>query len=241
MLNLESISERIRQSLDARTLARDQALAQARLLTRASAYAIRAIHRSEHDLANQNLAEARGLAETLKSGLASFPDLFFTGYTQDALKEFGEASITCALIQNMPLPEPADLGLENATYLNSLAETVGELRRRCLDILRQGYSSEAERLLACMDEIYSLLVTIDYPDAITNGLRRQTDLVRGIVERTRGDLTISLREMHLQRSLSALARHLQVEENDLLPGGGSLLRTAGDDPSEGDLANHSRV
>ena len=87
----------------------------------------------------------------------------------------------------MPLPE--ELGIEYATYLNGLAETVGELRRRCLDILRHGYSDEAERLLGCMDEIYSLLVTMDYPDAITNGLRRQTDLVRGIVERTRGDLT----------------------------------------------------
>ncbi|MEN6408350.1 MAG: haloacid dehalogenase, partial [Anaerolineaceae bacterium] len=92
-----------------------------------------------------------------------------------------------------------------------LAEVTGELRRRCLDILRQGYSSEAERLLRCMDDIYGELVTLDYPDAITNGLRRQTDLVRGIVERTRGDLTISLREQHLEKSMEALARMLPKE------------------------------
>ena len=97
--------------------------------------------------------------------------------------------------------------MEYATYLNGLAEVTGELRRRCLDILRQGYSQEAERLLACMDDIYNLLVTIDYPDAITHGLRRQTDLVRGIVERTRGDLTLSLREERLKQALdNAVAR-----------------------------------
>ena len=144
--------------------------------------------------------------ETLKHDLAGFPDLYYAGYTQDAIKEFAEASITCALIENRPLPMPDELGLENATYLNGLAEVTGELRRRCLDILRQGYSDEAERLLACMDEIYAMLVTLDYPDAVTNGLRRQTDLVRGIVERTRGDLTLSLREQHLRAGHAAPGR-----------------------------------
>jgi len=214
MRNLENISNQIRQAFDLRTQARDQALAQARQLTRNAALAIRAIHRSERDLAHQHLAEARQLADTLKQDLSAFPDLFYAGYTQDALKEFSEANITCALIENQPLPTPEELGLEYVTYLNGLAEVSGELRRRCLDILRQGYSAEAERLLTCMDEIYSVLVTLDYPDAITNGLRRQTDLVRGIVERTRGDLTIALREQHLEQQLASLARQLQTGEND---------------------------
>ena len=59
-----------------------------------------------------------------------------------------------------------------------------------------------------MDEIYSMLVTMDYPDAVTNGLRRQTDLVRGIVERTRGDLTISLREQHLEDTIRKLSTQI---------------------------------
>ena len=155
---------------------------------------------SEQTLAQEHLAEARELVQALQAELPSFPDLYYAGYTQDAIKEFAEASITCALIENQPLPTPEELGVEYATYLNGLAEATGELRRRCLDILRQGYSQEAERLLGCMDDIYGVLVTLDYPDAITNGLRRQTDLVRGIVERTRGDLTISLREQHLQQA-----------------------------------------
>jgi translin len=208
MENLEAIGERIRQAFDARSQARDRALARARLLTRHSANAIRAIHRSEHALAYENLAAGRELAAAMQSDLAGYPDLYYAGYTQDSLKEFCEASITCALIENQALPTPEELGAEYATYLNGLAEVTGELRRRCLDILRQGYSQEAERLLGCMDDIYGILVTLDYPDAITNGLRRQTDLVRGIVERTRGDLTISLREQHLEQSLARLSNQL---------------------------------
>lgn len=209
MENLDAITDRIRQDFDARTRARDQALTQARALTRHAAIAIRAIHRSENPEAQEHLAEARSLVEALRGDLAPFPDLYYAGYTQDALKEYAEASITWALVGNLPLPSPEELGLENATYLNGLAEVSGELRRRCLDLLRQGYSVETERLLACMDDIYGVLVTLDYPDAITNGLRRQTDLVRGIVERTRGDLTISLREQLLQQALSQLSARLE--------------------------------
>ena len=209
MDKLEQISEQIRESFDIRNKARDEALAVCRILNRHAAHAIRAIHRSEVEEAHTQLEDARKLATGLRDSLADHPDLFFSGYTQDALKEFTEAEITCALIQNQPLPTPEDLKVENATYLNGLAEVTGELRRRCMDILRQGYSQEAERLLGCMDDIYSVLVTMDYPDAITNGLRRHTDLVRGIVERTRGDLTISLREQHLESALADLSAKLK--------------------------------
>ncbi|MEP7135268.1 MAG: haloacid dehalogenase, partial [Chloroflexota bacterium] len=144
----------------------------------------------------------------LHNELEGHPDLFFAGYTQDALKEFVEANVTCALIQNQPLLTPEELNVEESTYLNGLAEVVGELRRRTLDILRHGYSQEAERLLGYMDEIYSVLVTIDYPDAITNGLRRQTDLARGIIEKTRGDVTFSLRGEDLTQAISKLSSQL---------------------------------
>jgi translin len=201
MQALEAISERSHKDFDARTKVRDQALAQARQLTRHAAHTIRAIHRGEVENAQIELNQAGELVQSLKQGLANFPDLFYAGYTQDAIKEFTEASITFALIQDHDLPSPEDLAVETATYWNGLAEVVGELRRRCLDILRQGYSDEAERLLATMDEIYTHLVTMDYPDAVTQGLRRQTDLVRSIVEKTRGDLTLSLRFQLMERAL----------------------------------------
>lgn len=214
MPKLESIADRIRQGFEARSAARDQALARARQLTRACALAIRAVHRDEADTMNKHLAEARQLADTLRNDLAGHPDLFYAGYTQDALKEFVEASVTCTLIQNQPLQTPEELGVADFTYLNGLAEVVGELRRRTLDILRHGYSQEAERLLGLMDDIYSVLVTMDYPDAITNGLRRQTDLARGIIEKTRGDITFSLRGEHLEQAIGRLETRL-----DGKPGG----------------------
>lgn len=208
MNRLETIAERIHQAFEARTVARDRALAQARTLTRHCANAIRAVHRDEYELAQKQLDEANHLAQALRADLAEFPSLYYAGYTQDALKELAEASIVYALVTDRPLPSPQEMGLEDATYLNGLAEAAGELRRRCLDILRHGYSQEAERLLGYMDDIYAVLTTMDYPDAITGGLRRLTDVVRSVTERTRGDLTISLRQEHLEQTMRRLESRL---------------------------------
>jgi len=208
MDKLEGIAEQIRQSFETRTAARDKALAQARALTRACALSIRAVHRNETSVMQEHLDDAHKLAVSLRVDLAGYPDLYFTGYTQDALKEFAEASITCALIRHQSLPTPDELDLSAATYLNGLAESIGEMRRRCLDMLRQGNSAEAEHMLSHMEDIFSILVTMDYPDAITNGLRRQTDVARAIIERTRGDLTFSLRGEQLERSISRLSGQL---------------------------------
>lgn len=204
MENLEEIADRIRKSFDDKSSARDKALAQTRNLTRYSAQSIRASHRNEVREAEESLSQARILVKTLQSDLEAYPDLYFAGYSQDALKEFAEASIVFALFRKHELPTPEDLGVEFNTYLRGLAESVGELRRRTLDILIEGHSTEAERLLEYMDDIYTVLVTMDYPDAITSGLRRLTDLVRGITERTRGDLLISLRQQELEKNLKHL-------------------------------------
>ena len=212
MHKLEHIAEDIRNDFDIHTSARDKALARARQLTRACSLAIRAVHRDDTDEMNAHLTEAHGLAKALTTDLHEHPDLFFAGYTQDALKEFVEANVTCALIRNEALLTPEELGVVNATYLNGLAEVVGELRRRILDILRHGYSEEAERLLSYMDEIYSVLVTMDYPDAITHGLRRQTDIARSIIEKTRGDITFSLRGEHLEQAIERLSNQLNGEQ-----------------------------
>lgn len=209
MENLEAIAEQIHQALEARTAAREKALSQARTLTRHCANAIRAVHRDERDLAEEHLRDAQTLAKNMSTELANYPDLLYAGYTQDALKEYAEANIVYALVGNETLPAPEDLDLEIAAYLNGLAETVGELRRRCLDILRHGYSAEAERLLSHMDDIYAVLITMDYPNAITGNLRRQTDIVRSLTERTRGDLTLSLRQEHLEQKLVKLEERLK--------------------------------
>ena len=212
MEKLEQIAERIRGEFDAHTEARDKALTRSRMLIRFCSQAIRAVHREETDLMNEHLAEADKLANLLTEGLKEFPNLYHTGYTQDALKEYAEAQITCALMLNQPLPSPEEINVFHATWLKGLSEVVGELRRRCLDILRKGYSPEAERLLGLMDDIFSVLVTMDYPDAITNGLRRQTDIARSIIERTRGDLTFSLQGENLAQAISSLSEQLLTDD-----------------------------
>jgi translin len=201
MKNLDQIASRIRDTLTAKNAARDKALERSRTLIRFCANSIRATHRDQRDEARALLGQAKEIVDTIRTDLAHYPDLYYAGYSQDALKEFAEASIVLALVSDEPIPDPETLGVENAAYLNGLGEAATEMRRRCLDIIRHDHSAEAERLLDAMDEIYSLLVTIDYPDALTGGLRRTTDIVRSVVERTRGDLTNSLRQQKLQDAL----------------------------------------
>ena len=151
----------------------------------------------------------QALTNTLRT---KHPDLFFAGYTQDAIKEYCEACLTVAMIKGEALPTPQELEAEPPAYLNGLTETLGELRRRCLDLLRPGYSAEVERLLALMDDVFTQLVTMDYPDAITDGLRRRTDLARGIIERTRADITVSFRQNELEIKLDRLSELLEGKQ-----------------------------
>ena len=203
---LDLICDQIRHEFDQKTALRDEALKQARELTRHASLAIRAIHREDHDEAQSEINLGRELAQALTRTLRTeHPELFFAGYTQDAIKEYCEACLTVAMIKGEVLPTPQDLDAEPPAYLNGLTETLGELRRRCLDLLRPGYSAEVERLLAVMDDVFTQLVTMDYPDAITDGLRRRTDLARGIIERTRADITVSFRQNELESKLDRLS------------------------------------
>ena len=201
MERLEAIIEQAQVYLEAKNVARDQALARSRQLIRHCALAIRAVHRGEREQATELLSTAGEAARHMVGDLADHPDLYHAGYTQDALKEFVEASVTEALITGRPLPMPEELDVLPATYLNGLAEAMGELRRYILDVLRRGQVGRCEEMLQVMQDVYSVLVTIDYPDALTGGLRRTTDMVRGVLERTRGDLTVAARQEAMQHAL----------------------------------------
>jgi translin len=208
MDNLDAIGERIQEFLESKNAARERALKLSRVTIRHCSLAIRAAHREEDDLVDQHLQKAHEQLTSLGSELEPYPDLYHAGYTQSALKEYAEANIVYSLLRGGTLPDPEDLEVEYAAYLGGLSEAAGELRRRVLDILRHDRLEEAERLMAAMDEIYGMLVTMDFPDAITDGLRRKTDMVRGVVERTRGDLTTSRQQRELQAALEEVARKL---------------------------------
>jgi translin len=204
-VDLEPVAEGFRDRFDARMRARERALASARRAIRSCANAIRALHRGEGDLAGRLMEEARLALDDGLDAVRDHPEIRFAGYLQDAQKEYAESRITQALLTGTePLPDPGALGVEDAPYLNGMAEAIGEGRRFVLDLLRQGEVDRAEAVLGAMEDIYSVLVSIDYPDAITGNLRRSTDVARALIEKTRGDLSTAIGQRDLRE---ALERH----------------------------------
>ena len=200
--NLEAIAEKIRAALAVKHQAREAAYPMTRQVVRNAANAIRAVHREEFDKAKELLATSQGLLAQVYAAVREHADLRHSGYVDTAEREYAEAAITLALASNKPIPEPEELGVGNPPYLNGLAEAASEMRRHLLDALRRDEVGRCEEILASMDDIYNVLVTIDFPDAITGNLRRTTDLVRGVLERTRGDLTMAISQQRLVRKLA---------------------------------------
>ncbi len=210
--NLEQIADRIREALSRKNQAREAAYPVSRHVVRNAANAIRAVHRGEFEAAEKLLTQARGLLEQIKSAVADYPDLLHAGYVDTAEKEYTEASVTMALATQSPLPDPESLGVGDSAYLNGLGEAVGEMRRHLLDALRQERLTRCEEVLVSMDDIYNVLVTIDFPDALTGNLRRTTDMVRGVLERTRGDLTAAIVQSRLADKLGRIEGRLTEQD-----------------------------
>ena len=207
--DIEALSESASQQLAAKNTAREAGLGRCRDAIRNSANSIRATHRGDFELAETLAARAGELLAEAKAALAAHGDILHAGFVHDAEKEYAEARTTLALISGQgEFPTPQSLDVETAAYLNGLAEAVGELRRYLLDKLRLGDVERCEEVLTVMDEVYGILVTFDYPDAMTGGLRRTTDNVRGILERTRGDLALSVRQRQLEDKLSEFEKRL---------------------------------
>jgi translin len=207
--NLETAGLEALKHLGFKHAARERALPKSRTAIRYSANCIRATHRQEYEVAAGLLGQAAALLTEIAEDLRDHQDIFYAGFVQDAQKEYAEAATFMALTQNRPLPLAPDLSVGWASYLNGLGEAVGELRRYVLDQLRRSNFDNCEIYLRYMDDIYALLITIDFPDAITGGLRRTTDTARGILEKTRGDLTIAVRQAQLERTMLALQQDLQ--------------------------------
>jgi translin len=204
-MNLDQISEEVRVRFDHRMDARERALPAARRAIRSCANAIRAIHRSEWEQAHRLMDRAKEAIDEGVSAARDHPEIRFAGYLQDAQKEYAEARITEAVVTGVSqLPTPEELGVEDAPFLNGMAEAIGEGRRHILDLLRHGEVDRGEAILSAMDDIYYVLVSMDYPDAITMNLRRSTDVARSLIEKTRGDLSIAIVQRQLR---DALDRH----------------------------------
>ncbi len=210
-MDLTDLADQLRAQLDGKTAAREQGLATSRSAIRACGNAIRAMHRYEEGTARSLLDEAQGHIDLARSALAEHPDMLHAGFVHDAEKELAEARITFALVTGGEMPALEEVGVPAAAFLKGMAESIGELRRHLLDLMRRGELKRCEELLGAMDDLYFVLVSMDYPDGITFGLRRLTDVARSIIERTRGDFTTSTIQSDLRDALDDHARRLEGE------------------------------
>lgn len=207
-MDLSELSADLRSEFDAKTEARERALASARSAVRSCGNAIRALHRHETLGATQLLDAAQGEIDSARASLEGHEDIRYTGFIHDAEKELAEARITFALITDGVFPTHLSLGLPPAAFAKGMAESIGEIRRHILDLMRHGELERCEHLLGAMDDMYYVLVSMDYPDGITFGLRRLTDVARSLIERTRGDYTTSVIQSSLQKALTDHAGRL---------------------------------
>ena len=200
-LDLDALESSVRRELDGKMAAREAALKNTRPIIQHSSKAIRALHRGEVDAAEDHLRQIRELIEEIEGPLAEHTDIYHAGFFYDAVKEYAEAALTMALVTGQPLPLPEDLGLHAVPYLKGLGEAVGELRRRMLDQMRIGNLDDAEATFGDMMVIHELLAALDYPDGMTSGLRRTTDVARSLIERSRADLTTTIVQERLRQRL----------------------------------------
>lgn len=208
-MDLGDLTEHLREQLDAKTAAREQGLSSSRSAIRACGNAIRAMHRHEFETASALVDEAQSHLDVARSALEDHPDMLHAGFVHDAEKELAEARITFALVTEAPMPSPEEVNVSPAAFLKGMAESIGELRRHLLDLMRKGDLKRCEDLLQAMDDLYFVLVSMDYPDGITLGLRRLTDVARSIIERTRGDFTTSTVQKELRDALEEHASRLE--------------------------------
>jgi translin len=199
---LHGLVDGVRTTLALVHEAREEALRACRATIQACSKTVRAIHRDERDVAAEFAAKAQAALAVAHQVLAGHPALAAVGFLHDAEKEFAEARLFGAFIDGAPLPSPSDIGVAPAAWLNGLAEATSELRRHLLDRLRAGDLERAESMLTTMDDAYGALVTVDFPDAVTGGLRRTTDALRAVLERTRSDLTTTVLQSRLQAAIT---------------------------------------
>ena len=204
-IDLGALDAAVRRELDAKNAARELALRNCRQIIRGSANAIRALHRNEPDVAENLLVSVRALIVEAEEPLRDHRDIYHAGFFYDAVKEYAEAELTRALLTGVDLPLPSDLGLDAVPYLKGLGEAVGEQRRRLLDQLRKGELAAAEATFADMETVHDLLTSLDYPDGMTSGLRRTTDVARALIERSRADLTSTIVQDRLRVQLEQRA------------------------------------
>ena len=210
--DIDQFADEARKHLETIHADREKAYTTSREVVQSSSTTIKAVHRGEFDAAREQVAKTRELCEQMMAAVEASPEIGYSGFVGDAAREYSEAALVLALIADGELPGPKEIGVDYADWLNGLGDTVGELRRHVLDLIRADRAEDAEEYLRMMDEIHQTLMSFDYPQAVTKGLRTRSDQARGAVERTRGDLTNALRQSRLEARMRELQESLGAEE-----------------------------
>lgn len=211
--SLEQIAAKAQETFTEKNVIRERALQYSRSIIRLSANAIRSIHRRETTKAKDLISEAANYINQTNTILQTNPEIYYAGYLAEARKEFSEANITMALLLQQPLPQPEELEVNIIDYLKGMGDSVGEVRRYILDSLRRDEWQQCEDAMEIMDQIYTLLVTLDFPEGVTGGLRNTNDMVRKTLERTRGDFTVAFRQKRLEDILSSAEHATTIKKS----------------------------
>jgi len=201
---IKSIIEQIRIDLEEKDKAREQGIKLSREVVRNCRVAMQHVHKMELELAYSNIQTAKDNMENMISVLKDQQDIYYAGFVEHAQQEFTECSIIYALVSGKKIPGPGELKVEPVAYLNGLGDGGGEIKRHILDLIRRGMLGEGERYLNIMEELYIGLMLFDYPDAMTHGLRANTDRLRLLLEISRGELTEAARQEKLEIAMQAL-------------------------------------
>jgi len=202
MEKMDKIGSRIKKSLNNKDKSREKGLPLTRKVIRFSSEIIKMAHRGQLQESRTLLEEAGKILREAQKSLEKYPDIYYGGFLQSAEKEYAEATITLALIKKQSLPSPEVLKIGGTSYLRGMGEAIGEMRRYILDSIRKDKLSDCERLLGLMDEMYYFLFSFDYPEPLVRGLRRTVDSARGLIERTRADVTNAVCQKRLEEKLS---------------------------------------
>jgi len=209
--NWEEIVAGLRDQAQAMHEAREAGLTKCRLLIQTSAKCIRHVHRHQFEEAGKLLDQAKAIAAEARNALQPFGALYYAGYLHDAEKEMVEAAAVLAMVHDEPYPSAAELQVGIMAYLNGMGEAASEVRRYCLDEMRHGDLAKSEKILLHMETVYDDLITFDFADSMTGGLRRTCDALRAVIERTRSDLTQTVSQQELVRELKATRERMMAE------------------------------
>ncbi|HII81072.1 MAG TPA: haloacid dehalogenase [Methanosarcina sp.] len=209
---LEEISNRIRENLEVKDRIREEGLKISREIVRECRTASFALHGKDFEKASNSIETAGKALKKLEARFEGHADIYHAGFVEHAQQEYSEVSVLYSLLKDegkmLSLPSPDELGVEYTAYLNGLGDVVGELRRHILDLIRGEAFEKAEVFLGIMENIHATLMDFDYPDAITGGLRRKTDVSRSLIEKTRGDVVNAIQQQKLELSMKSLESRL---------------------------------